>query len=90
MVLFTSVGLFGIKMLRSRFIAKYLCPFIDTIHGPYKDNLKYWFGLRLIVMSLVYIVIAVLQGNNMTLQLVLSLIILGSVNHFSRSCALTI
>ena len=62
-------------MLKSHFIAKYFRPFIDAIHGPYKDNLRYWFGLRLIVMSLVYIVIAVLQGSNMTLQLVLSLII---------------
>ena len=75
---FTLVGLFGVKMLRSRFIAKYFRPFIDAIHGPYKDNLRYWFGLKLIVMSLVYIVNAVLQGSNMTLQLVLSLIILGS------------
>ena len=77
-VLFTLVGLFGVKMLRSRFISKYFCPFIDAIHGPYKENLRYWFGLRLIVMSLVYIVNVVLQGSNMTLQLVLSLIILGS------------
>ena len=75
---FTLVGLFGVKMLRSRFISKYFRPFIDAIHGPYKDNLRYWFGLRLIIMSLVYIVNAVLQGSNMTLQLVLSLIILGS------------
>ena len=75
---FTLVGLFGVKMLRSRFISKYFRPFIDAIHGPYKDNLRYWFGLRLIIMSLVYIVIVVLQGSNMTLQLVLSLIILGS------------
>ena len=75
---FTLVGLFGVKMLRSGFIAKYFRPFIDAIHGPYKDNLRYWFGLRLIVLSLVYIVNAVLQGSNMILQLVLSLIILGS------------
>ena len=65
-------------MLRSRFITKYFRPFIDTIHGPYKENLRYWFGLRLIDLSLVYVVIAVLQGTNMTLQLVLSFIILGS------------
>ena len=75
---FTLVGLFGVKMLRSRFIARYFRPFIDAIHGPYKDNLRYWFGLRLIVMSLVYIVNGVLQGSNMTLQFLLSLIILGS------------
>ena len=75
---FTLVGLFGVKMLTSHFISKYFHPFIDAIHGPYKDNLRYWFGLRLIVMSLVYIVNAVLQGSNMILQLLLSLIILGS------------
>ena len=75
---FTLVGLFGVKMLRNRYIARYFCPFIDAIHGPYKDNLRYWFGLRLIVMSFVYIVNAALQGSNMTLQRLLSLIILGS------------
>ena len=75
---FTLVGLFGVKMLRSNFISKYFRPFIDAIHGPYKDNLRYWFGLRLIVLSLVYIVNAVLQGSDTTLQLVLLLIILGS------------
>ena len=84
---FTLVGLFGVKMLRNRFIARYFCPFIDVIRGPYKENLRYWFGLRLIVMSLVYIVNAVLQGSNMTLQLVLSLIILGSFT-FSESAFL--
>ena len=69
---FILFGLFGVKMLRCHLIAKYFRPFIDAIHGPYKDHLRYWFGLRLIVMSLVYIVNAILQGSNMTLQLVLS------------------
>ena len=68
---FTLIGLFGVKMLRSRFIVKYFRPFIDAIHGPYKEKLRYWFGLRLVVLSLIYIVIAVLQGSNMTLQLLL-------------------
>ena len=75
---FTLVGLFGVKMMRSRFIAKYFHPFIDAIHGPYKEKLRYWFGVRLIVLSLVYIVIGVLQGSNMTLQLLLLIFILGS------------
>ena len=75
---FTLVGLFGVKMLRSRFIVKYFRPFIDAIHGPYKEKLRYWFGVRLIVLSLIYIVIAVLQGSNMTLQLLLLIFILGS------------
>ena len=36
---FTFIGLYGIKMLKSPFIAKYFYPFINTIHGHYKDNL---------------------------------------------------
>ena len=75
---FTLVGLFGVKMLMSYFIVKYFCPFIDAIHRPYKEKLRYWFGVRLVVLSLIYIVIAVLQGSNITLQLLLLIFILVS------------
>ena len=73
---FTLVGLFGVKMLRFGCISKYFRPFIDAIHGPYKDNLRYWFGFRLIVLSLTYIITAILQGSNMTLQLLLIVFLL--------------
>ena len=73
---FTLVGLFGVKILRIGCISKYIRPFIDAIHGPYKDNLRYWFGLRLIVMSLIYIITAIFQGSNMTLQLLLIVFVL--------------
>ena len=74
---FTLVGLFGVKMLRIGCISKYFRPFIDAIHGPYKDNLRYWFGLRLIVLSLIYMITAIFQSNKMTLQLLLIIFILG-------------
>ena len=74
---FTLIGLFGVKMLRSRFIAKYVRPFIDAIHGPYKEKLRYWFGVRLVVLSLMYIITVVLQGSNLTLQLLLFVLILN-------------
>ena len=73
---FTLVGLFGVKILRIACISKYFRPFIDAIHGPYKDNLRYWFGLRLIVLSLIYIITAIFQGSNMTLQLLLIIFVL--------------
>ena len=73
---FTLVGLFGVKMLRIGCISKYFRPFIDAIQGPYKDNLRYWFGLRLIVLSLIYIITAIFQGSNMTLQLLLIIFVL--------------
>ena len=74
---FTLVGLFGVKLLRSHFIAKYVHPFIDAIHGPYKEKLRYWFGVRLVVLSLMYIIAVVLQGSNMSLQLLLFVFILN-------------
>ena len=74
---FTLIGLFGVKMLRIACISKYFRPFIDAIHGPYKDNLRYWFVLRLIVLSLIYIITAIFQGSNMTLQLLLITFVLG-------------
>ena len=74
---FILVGLFGVKMLRSSFIAKYFRPFIDAIHGPYKEKLRYWFGLRLVILSVIYIITAVLQGTNRTLQLLLLTFILN-------------
>ena len=74
---FILVGLFGVKMLRNRFIAKYFRPFIDAIHGPYKEKLRYWFGLRLVILSVIYIITAVLQGTNMTLQILLLTFILN-------------
>ena len=70
---FTLIGLLELRLWG----VKYFHPLIDVIHGPHKENLRYWFGLRLMIKSLVYIVNAVLQGSNMTLQLVLSFIILG-------------
>ena len=73
---FTLVGLFGVKMLGVGCISKYFRPFIDAIHGPYKDNLRYWFGLRLIVLSLIYIITAIFQSNKMTLQLLLIIFVL--------------
>ena len=75
---FILIGLLGVKMLRSRIIAKYFRPFIDAIHGPYKENQRHWFGLRLIVLTIIYIIIAILQGSNKTLQLLLLIFILGS------------
>ena len=48
------------------------------IYGPYKEKLRYWFGVRLVVLSHIYIVIGVLKGTNMTLQLLLLIFILGS------------
>ena len=63
-------------MLRIFCISRYFRPFFDAIHRSYKDNLRYRFGLRYIVLSLIYIITTIFQGNNMTLQLLLIIFVL--------------
>ena len=55
-----------------------LRPFIDAIHGPYKDNRRYWFGMRLILLVLVYITYAILRGRYPQEQLLLTLVLLAT------------
>ena len=56
------VGTLGSFGLRYRWVNK-LRPFIDAIHGPYKDNRRYWFGMRLVVLVVVYATYAMLRGQ---------------------------
>ena len=46
----TTLGLFGSKLIQYHFINKYFKNFIDAIHGPYRTNKGYWFGIQLLVM----------------------------------------
>ena len=71
-LLLGTLGSFG---LRYRWVNK-LRPFIDAIHGPYKDNRRYWFGVRLILLVLVYITYAILRGRYPQEQLLLTLVLL--------------
>ena len=74
---FILVGLFGVKLFQFRFMAIYLRPFIEALHGPYKDKHRYWFGLMLIVRTLVHIISASLESNNTTLLLLVFTVIIG-------------
>ena len=71
-LLLGTLGSFG---LRYRWVNK-LRPFIDAIHGPYKDNRRYWFGVRLILLVTVYATYASLRGRYPQEQLLLTLVLL--------------
>ena len=71
-LLISTLGSFG---LRYRWVNK-LRPFIDAIHGPYKDNRRYWFGVRLILLVTVYISYAFLRSRYPQEQLLLTLVLL--------------
>ena len=74
---FILVGLFGVKLFQFRFMAMYLRPFIEALHGPYKDKHRYWFGLMLIIRTLVHIISALLDSNSTTLLLIILTVIIG-------------
>ena len=65
---YTVIGVLGRKLTRYRCVAKYMRPFIEALQGPYKDNRKYWFGVRLLVQITVYIIHSVLQDSSSTIK----------------------
>uniref|UniRef100_A0A1X7TV24 TRP C-terminal domain-containing protein n=1 Tax=Amphimedon queenslandica TaxID=400682 RepID=A0A1X7TV24_AMPQE len=74
---FIFLGLSGAKLFQFQFIAMYLRPFIEALLGPYKDKHRYWFGLMLIIRTLVHIISASLDSNNTELLLLAFTVIIG-------------
>lgn len=70
------LGLFGSKM-SCTYRSQYLRPFIESLHGPFKNKHNHWFGMRLLILTLMYTIFVVLRGNNFRLQLLLFTFILG-------------
>ena len=60
---------FGVYCMRWRRFINYIRPFFESFHGPYKDGMGYWFGVRVIVVVYIYIVYASLRGYNISLML---------------------
>ena len=65
---------FGRHCLRLECINKYLRQFLEAFQGPYKHNKGYWFGVRVIVLTYVYLMWGLLRGYNHKLMLFLQLI----------------
>ena len=53
-----------------------LSAYVDASLAPYRDKLRFWFGARLILTSVIYIIIANRGTNNPTLSLTLELSLL--------------
>ena len=65
---------FGGYCLRCSCINKYLRQFLEAFQGPYKQSKGYWFGVRVFVLTYVYLMWGVLRGYNIKLMLFLQLI----------------
>ena len=64
---YTIVGTFGSCILRYHRIHSYFRPFIDTMHAPYKHNKTYWFGLRLLLLQVLFTIYVFCSYNKQIL-----------------------
>ena len=71
---FLLVGTFGSMCLRYELVNK-IRPVIDTMHGPYKDRFRFWYGARLfLLVSIAVINPAYLVGHGPFFKLLLQLL----------------
>ena len=71
---YTLVGTFGSFCLRFWWMNK-IRSFVDTMHSPFQDNMRYWFGVRLILLQLLTALYVVQQGQNQFYLLLLDLVL---------------
>ena len=60
---YTILMTFSYCFMRFRLVNRFK-PLIDAYGGPFKDNLKFWFGFRLWLTILLFSVSSALQGDN--------------------------
>ena len=70
---------FGVYCMRWRRFNNYIRPFVESFHGPYKNGMGYWFGVRVIVVVYIYIVYASLRGYNIQLMFFMQLLGVASL-----------
>ena len=70
---------FGVYCMKWRRYVNYIRPFVESFHGPYRNGMGYWFGVRVIVVVYIYIVYASLRGYNISLMLFLQLLGVASL-----------
>ena len=55
---------FSKPLLKFSMTNRYLRPFIEAVHAPYKNGKEHWFLLRLLLVIIVYIIYAVHRGDD--------------------------
>ena len=66
---------FSYCLVRFKLVNKFK-PIIDAYGGPFKDKLKFWFGLHLWITIILFIISGALQGTNTNTLLIFTLVIL--------------
>ena len=63
----------GRCFIKSQLGNKYFRSTYESIHGPYRDNRKYWFSSRFILLLSMYIIYAVLRGQGIAIVCIATL-----------------
>ncbi len=71
---FLIIGIFGSACLRFRLVNK-IRPIIDSIHGPYRDNYRYWYGARLLLLVMIAVANPALADHEYFYRLLLQLLL---------------
>lgn len=69
--LFLLIG--GRWLLRFPFFSNHLRAVYEAIHGPYKENRKYWFLARLVFLMYMFVLYSVWRGNELHDMIVFTL-----------------
>ena len=68
---YTILVTFSYCFMRFKLINKFFKPFIDAYGGPFKDKWRFWFGLRLWITLLLFIIKGILQGKSPKTMLII-------------------
>ncbi len=71
---FTTVFFRIGRLSRCLWINRRLGPFIDAFCGPYKSKYRYWFSVRLWIVTLLYVAYATLRGIHPEILLILNIV----------------
>lgn len=77
----------GRYLLQFRYFNRYLRPFHEAIHAPYEDSKYYWFTIRLLTITFIYVCYVVWCGTDIhsTYAVVLpALIIFTALHAYAR------
>ena len=74
---FIVILLFAKPIQKISLINQRLQPFIEAVHGPYREHKKHWFVLRLLLVIIIHVLYAIFRGLNVGILYIIAGSIVG-------------
>ena len=74
---FIVILLFAKPIQKISWINRCLQPFIDAVHGPYREHKKHWFVLRLLLVVIINVLYGIFRGWNVEILYIIGGSIVG-------------